>query len=284
MRRKTTDLRTVGFKYRCLKGKENMWGEKIFYEVFRQKLIDKKDVYEINFYIEGDKQYDDCWMGYSDDGEKDSYWFGLPDVDCRSYVYATADEILNAKVFSGRSMHELWDKVCFSMINGLGAIDWAAYNCFGYYYCRKQDACDVAKLAVKKQGGEYEALSKKLEAIVETDGNIIYTAYFKEKMVAFAYCSVENDFPGYTDGPVGRIKAIYVEEEYRVHGIASYLIRCCENWAGSKGCKYIAADCGKDDENTGITKLCLFNGFKKMEEAPYCINDLSGNGERRYQR
>lgn len=51
MRRETTDLRTVGFKYRCLKGEENMWGEKIFYEVFRQKLIDKKDVYEINFYI-----------------------------------------------------------------------------------------------------------------------------------------------------------------------------------------------------------------------------------------
>ena len=95
-----------------------MWGEKIFYEVFRQKLIDKKDVYEIDFYIEGEEKYNNCTMGYIDDDGEDYYCFGLPVADEKNYKYATADEILNAKVFSGRSMHELWDKVCFSMING----------------------------------------------------------------------------------------------------------------------------------------------------------------------
>ena len=58
-----------------------MWGEKIFYEVFRQKLIDKKDVYEINFYIEGEEKYNNCTMGYIDDDGEDYYCFGLPVAD-----------------------------------------------------------------------------------------------------------------------------------------------------------------------------------------------------------
>lgn len=83
-----------------------MYGEKVSYKLFRQKLIEGNNIYENNFYIEDSDKYDDCWIGLSENGKCKLYWFGLNLGEENDYEYRTADEILNAKVFDGKSMHE----------------------------------------------------------------------------------------------------------------------------------------------------------------------------------
>lgn len=220
-----------------------MYGEKVLYKLFRQKLIEGNNIYENNFYIEGSDKYDDCWIGFSENGDRKSYWFGLNSGEENAYEYKTADEILNAKVFDGKSMHELWDKVYFCSINGISAMDWVLYNCFDFYYCREQDVYNVAKLAAKMGNKDYELLKEKFYSIVQTDNNKIFTAYYQNEMIAFAHCSIrKNNVKGAAGIPVIYIETIYVEEEYRNNGIANHLILYCENWAKSKGCKQIAGD------------------------------------------
>ncbi len=225
-----------------------MYGEKVLYKLFRQKLIEGNNIYENNFYIEGSDKYDDCWIGFSENGDRKSYWFGLNSGEENAYEYKTADEILNAKVFDGKSMHELWDKVYFCSINGISAMDWVIYNCFDYYYCREQDVYNVARLAAKLWNKDYKLLKEKFHSIVQTDNNKIFTAYYQNEMIAFAHCFIrKNNVEGTAEIPAGYIETIYVEEEYRNNGIASHLISYCENWAKSKGCKQIAIDCNKNN-------------------------------------
>ena len=81
-------------------------GKKIPFHLFRDELIKGQYMYENNFYIDGIDKYDDCWIGFNDQFEK-PYWFGITPDGNNAYEYNTADEILNAKVFDGKSMYEL---------------------------------------------------------------------------------------------------------------------------------------------------------------------------------
>lgn len=233
---------------------------KIPYDLFKDKLKKGDDLYENNFEIIGDDYFDDCWIGYSE--EFNEYWFGLTPDGSNAYDYKTADEILNAPVFNGKSMHELWNKVKFYSINGLGAKDWFLYNCVKFYRCRKQDAYNVAKLACKLwKGSDYDELKSEFEAISSRKNEIVFTAYVDEKMIAFAHCGIRKEYvEGTKSSPVAYLEAIYVEKEYRKTGIATKLIRCCENWAKNKGLTEFASDCDINNANSrSLHKNCGFN-------------------------
>lgn len=115
---------------------------KLSYNLLREKLLIGDNTYEINFEILNSDKYNDCWIGYSP--KDNEYWFGLTEDGNKAYNYYSTDEILNAPVFDGKSMHELWDRVEFWSINGLSAEDWFIYSCVNYYTCRKQDAYNCA--------------------------------------------------------------------------------------------------------------------------------------------
>jgi aminoglycoside 6'-N-acetyltransferase I len=221
---------------------------KIPYDLFREKLIARENVCEINFGIEDSDKYSDCWIGYSENfGD---YWFGLTQDSNNAYDYKIADEILNAPVFDGKSMHDLWDKVVFYQMDGLSADDWFVYNCVKFYICRKQDAYNVAKLACKLwQDSDYDELKTDFEKIATGKNEVVFTAYLEDKMIAFAHCNIRKEYvEGTNSSPVAYLEAIYVEEDYRRAGVATYLINCCENWAREKGCTEVASDC--DINNT----------------------------------
>ncbi len=265
-------LGTVFFR-KYGQGDIKMCGEKVSYKLFRQKLIEGNNIYENNFYIEGSNKYDDCWIGLSKNGNCKSYWFGMISDEENDYEYKTADEILNAKVFDGKSMHELWDKVYFNSINGVSAMNWVLYNCFDYYYCREQDVYNVAKLAIEMWNQDYKLLKEKFLSIVQTDNNKIFTAYYQNKMIAFAHCSIRKNYvEGNGEILVGYIETIYVEKEYRKNGIASHLISYCENWAKSKGCKQIESDCSIN--NNQNIEFYLFNGFKESSKLVHFIKNI----------
>ena len=53
-------------------------------------------------------------MGYCD--EHKLYWFSrMKGAEENGYDFETAAELLNAKVFDGKSMAELWNKVMFKL-------------------------------------------------------------------------------------------------------------------------------------------------------------------------
>lgn len=76
---------------------------------------------EINFAIEADEIYRNCWLGKMQDPknyEKELYWFGLVEDGSQAYEYYTLDELLEAKVFHGKSLLQLWDKIEWISIEG----------------------------------------------------------------------------------------------------------------------------------------------------------------------
>lgn len=250
-----------------------MLGDRIPFEIFRQMLIDGDQVYECQFYIEDNNKFEDCWIGFNADYDE-PYWFGLPFDEKNDYDYKTADEILNAKVFDGKSLKDLWDQVYFYSINGISANDWVVFCCVDYYLCRERDAAKVASLAVKLwRDADHEELKREFETLVKTEDNIIFTAYFQNEMIAFAHCAIRHEYvEGAHSDDVGYLEAVYVEEQFRNLGIASYLMEYCENWAGSKGCKQFASDC--EINNSASVALHRKYGFAESARLVHFIKDI----------
>ena len=245
---------------------------KIPYGLFRKKLNSGKNMHEIHFEIIGSEKYSDCWMGCDDKNK--TYWYGLTPDGKNGYDFQFADEILNAPAFDGRSMRELWDRVAFDTFDALSAEDWFLYECVQFYRCRKQDAYNVARLACKLwQSADYDELKTEFEAIAGRRNEIVFTSYIDENMIAFAHCNIRKEYvEGAESSPVAYLEAIYVEEEYRKAGVASYLIGCCENWEKEKGCSEMASDC--DIENHSSRKMHEHNNFKEVSKLAHYVKSL----------
>ena len=114
----------------------------IRYEYFRERLINRDSVWEINFNVSGFDDFQNCWMGCNAD--EDGYWLAVIDTE---YFYETADEVLNTKVFNGKSMCELWDKVEFFTINCVSSHTWVWRRCWNVYTAREKDFYKISQLA-----------------------------------------------------------------------------------------------------------------------------------------
>ncbi|BBF43780.1 hypothetical protein lbkm_2468 [Lachnospiraceae bacterium KM106-2] len=69
---------------------------------------------EIAFYLEGDAQYSECWMGKMPNSEKpdqEIFWYGLVEDGTQSYNYSTAEELLQAKVFYGKDLLGILEQI-----------------------------------------------------------------------------------------------------------------------------------------------------------------------------
>lgn len=89
-----------------------------------------------------------------------------------------------------------------------------------------------------------------------------FLAYVENLPVGFAQCQLRYDYVEGTDSsPVGYLEGIYVEEEYRKHGIAGKLLSACENWAKEKGCTEFASDC--ELNNVQSLRFHLNVGFEE---------------------
>lgn len=144
-----------------------------------------------------------------------------------------------------------------------------------YSVCRKQDACNVARLACKLwQDADYAELKNDFETISEKENEIVFTAYCKGETIAFAHCSIRNEYvEGTNSSNVSYLEAIFVEEMFRKVGIATYLICCCENWAKKKGCLEFASDC--DVNNNESRKMHEANGFMEVSTLVHYVKKLS---------
>lgn len=78
--------------------------------------------------------------------------------------------------------------------------------------------------------------------------------------MGFAQCQLRRDYvEGAQSSPVGYLEGIYIRPPYRGQGWARSLLRECEGWAASKGCREFASDCELD--NLASQAFHLHAGF-----------------------
>lgn len=76
---------------------------------------------EMNFGIDNDTEYKDCWLGKMPDRDKigkEVYWYGLVADGSQAYDYAKLEEFVNAKVFHGKSLCDVIEKVTWYSLDG----------------------------------------------------------------------------------------------------------------------------------------------------------------------
>ena len=85
---------------------------------------------------------------------------------------------------------------------------------------------------------------KEFLELIESSESAVFLAESDGKTVAFAQCGLRHDYVEGkdSDGPVGYLEGVFVEEAYRCKGIARILLSLCEDWAREMGCSEFASD------------------------------------------
>lgn len=87
--------------------------------------LSNKNIYELCFCIYNDLKYKDCWLGYSLNHKL--YWLGLVADGSEAYEFKSASELINAKVFYGKSLQDIWNSIDVMSIDGLCLEEWFNY-------------------------------------------------------------------------------------------------------------------------------------------------------------
>ena len=103
-------------------------------------------------------------------------------------------------------------------------------------------------------------LTKELSPLLESEEAAFFIAANGSGPVGFAQCQLRRDYvEGAQTSPVGYLEGIYIRPPYRGQGWARALLRECEGWAASKGCREFASDCELD--NLASQAFHLHAGF-----------------------
>lgn len=138
----------------------------------------------------------------------------------------------------------------------------------------RNEQVDYVAHMVKKLWPEHEIndLKRILIDYVKSNSSAVFSKIIDEKYVGVALCTLRYDYvEGCESSPVCYLEGIYVDEEYRMNGIAKNLCKECENWGRSKGCKEFASDCELTNDvslnfhlNIGFKEENRIICFKKM--------------------
>jgi hypothetical protein len=89
--------------------------------VLNNDVVKYNSCIEMNFCINNDTEYEDCWLGKMPDRNepgKEVYWYGLVQDGSQAYDYAKLEDILNAKVFHGKSLCDVIEKITWYSLDG----------------------------------------------------------------------------------------------------------------------------------------------------------------------
>ncbi len=92
------------------------------YNYFFKQLKEGISIDETCFYFVDDPEESEHYLGFLPEYEK-PYWVGYCDTP-DGCEYDTAEELVEAKIFNGKSLKERWDNVRIISIWGLCLEDW----------------------------------------------------------------------------------------------------------------------------------------------------------------
>ncbi len=87
---------------------------KDFYKVLNSYVNTCNSCIEIEFSVRNDAEYGSCWLGKLNE----VFWFGLVPDGSQAYQYDNFNDFVNAKVFSGKSLIDIWDQISIDSIDG----------------------------------------------------------------------------------------------------------------------------------------------------------------------
>jgi hypothetical protein len=85
---------------------------------------------EMNFCIENDEVYSDCWLGKLSDktkGNIEIYWYGLVSDGSQAFEYTELKDILNANVFYSKSICDVIENIDWYSLDGCGVEERLSY-------------------------------------------------------------------------------------------------------------------------------------------------------------
>lgn len=89
--------------------------------ILNRDVVKCNSCIEINFCIDNDIEYKDCWLGKMPDNKnigRELYWYGLVPDGLQTYKYDNLENILNDKVFNGKSLYDVIDKITWFSLDG----------------------------------------------------------------------------------------------------------------------------------------------------------------------
>ena len=89
--------------------------------VLNSDVLKNNSCIEMNFCIDNDIEYKDCWIGKMPDKNiigKVVYWYGLLSDGSQAYDYDKLEDILNAKVFHDKNLSDVIEKITWYSLDG----------------------------------------------------------------------------------------------------------------------------------------------------------------------
>lgn len=80
---------------------------------------------EIFFVLTGSEKFSYCWMGkmWNREEQRDVYWYGLTPDGLNAFDYSTFGEMVDAPVFDGQSLCQVWERVIIEDIDGCDPVE-----------------------------------------------------------------------------------------------------------------------------------------------------------------
>ena len=112
-----------------------------------------------------------------------------------------------------------------------------------FFRASAPDTPAAARLADRMWGPDDGREQEFLELISSRE-SAVFLAEADGKAIAFAQCGLRHDYVEGkdSDGAVGYLEGIFVDEAFRSRGIARMLLSLCEDWARDMGCPEFASD------------------------------------------
>lgn len=90
----------------------------------------------------------------------------------------------------------------------------------------------------------YEEMYEEYALLLNRQDAAVFLLLCDGENAGFAQCQLRRDYvEGTESSPVGYLEGIFVREEYRRRGFARKLLKACEAWAETMGCREFASDC-----------------------------------------
>jgi aminoglycoside 6'-N-acetyltransferase I len=117
-----------------------------------------------------------------------------------------------------------------------------------------------------------------MDLLKQTANNRMYNILLAKaedgSSVGFAIFSIRTDYvEGAAQSPTGYLEGIYVEVEYRKHGVAKALLQMGEQWLRENNCTQIGSDTWLSDTNSRNFHKKL--GFWEEEELVHFLKNLN---------